>query len=65
MKWHPIMIRWSIFIYLKLPGAYEQLGNSGFLKLAHKKTLSKYTNYTEPKYGINIDVVKDLVAKTK
>ena len=65
MKWHPIMIRWSIFIYLKLPGAYEQLGNSGFLKLAHQKTLSKYTNYTEPKYGINIDVVKDLVAKTK
>ena len=36
-----------------------------FLKLAHKKTLSKYTNCTEPKYGINIDIVKDLVTKTK
>ena len=25
MKWHPVMIRWGISIYLKSPGAYEQL----------------------------------------
>ena len=59
MKWHPVMIRWCISIYLKSPGAYERLRNSGFLKLLHKKTLSKYANYTEPKW-INFDVVKHI-----
>ena len=38
MKWHPVMIRWCISIYLKSPSAYEQLRNSGFLKLPNKKT---------------------------
>ena len=61
MKWHPVMIRWCISIYLKSPGAYEQLRNSGFLKFPHKKTLLQYTNYTEPKCGINIDVIKNLL----
>ena len=41
MKWYSVMIRWCIFIYLKSPGAYEQLRNSGFLKLPHKKNLIK------------------------
>ena len=61
IKRHPVMIRWCISIYLKSPGAYEQFRNSGFLKFPHKKTPSKYANYTEPKCGINIDVVKHLV----
>ena len=65
MKWHPVMLRWGISIYLKSPGAYEQLRNSGFLKLPHTKTFSKYANYIEPKCGINIDVVKQVVTKTK
>ena len=65
MKWYPVMIRWCISIYLKSPGAYKQLRNSGLLKLPHKKALSKYPNFTEPKCGINIDVVKHLVTETK
>ena len=65
MKWHPVMITWCISICLKSPGAYEQLRNSSFLKLPHKNTLSKYANYTEPKCGINIDVVKQVVTETK
>ena len=65
MKWHPVRIRWRISIYLKSPGAYKQLRNSGLLKLPHKKALSKYPNYTEPKCGINMDVVKHLVTETK
>ena len=42
----------------------EQLKNSRFLKLSHKKT-SIYTNHAEPKCGINIDDVKKLVTETK
>ena len=34
------------------------------MKLPHKNTLSKYANYTEPKW-INFDVVKHLVTETK
>ena len=65
MKWHPVMIRWCIYIYLNSPGAYKQPRNSGLIKLPHKKVLSKYPNYTEPKCGINIDVAKHLVTETK
>ena len=58
-------MKWNFLIYLKSPGAYEQLRNPGVLKLPHKKTLLKYANYTKPKCGINVDVVKHLVTKTK
>ena len=65
MKWHPVMLRWCISIFLKSPGPYEHLRNSKFLVLPHKNTLKKYTNFTEPLCGINTDVLKHLLEEIK
>ena len=57
MRWHPVMIRWCISLYLKSPGGYESLRNSGFFILPTRATLDKYVNFTESRTGINPDVI--------
>ena len=65
MRWHPVMIRWCISIFLKSPGTYELLRNSGFLKLPSRKKLQKYTNFTDPKCGFNPDVFQSLLKEAQ
>ena len=43
MRWHPLMIRWCVSIYLKSPSTYRQLRDTGWLHiLPDRKTLNKY-----------------------
>ena len=65
MKWHPVMIRWCVSLYLKSPSTYEHLKTSGFLTLPHKSTILQYANFTEPTPGLNIEVVKHLINEIK
>ncbi|XP_066934614.1 uncharacterized protein [Clytia hemisphaerica] len=65
MRWHPVMIRWCISIYLKSPGAYEHLCDSGFLFLPTRRTLNNYLSFTEAKVGFNADVFKHLLTLTE
>ncbi|XP_066910451.1 uncharacterized protein [Clytia hemisphaerica] len=65
MRWHPVMLRWCISIYLKSSGAYEHLRNSGFLVLPSKKTLDKYVNFTTHNTGFNPDVLENLLRLTE
>uniref|UniRef100_A0A7M5VE59 Uncharacterized protein n=1 Tax=Clytia hemisphaerica TaxID=252671 RepID=A0A7M5VE59_9CNID len=60
MRWHPIIIRWCLGIYLKSPGAYDHIRDTGFLKLPHRTTLNQYTNFTDIGTGYNPDVIKRL-----
>ena len=65
MRWHPVMIRWCISIFIKSPGTYDHLKNSGFLMLPSRKTLEKYVNFTEPTTGVNPDVLEHLLHEIK
>eukprot|EP00111_Clytia_hemisphaerica_P019846 TCONS_00058509-protein len=59
MRWHPLIIRWCIGIYLKSPGTYKgQLQQ--FLNLPSKNTLLKYINYTDPGCGFNPDTIANI-----
>ena len=43
MKWHSIMIRWSLYLHHLSGSAYESLRESGVIKLPFQRTLRDYT----------------------
>ena len=46
LRWHPLMIRWCLYIRYRSSGAYEALRESGILALPSQRTLRDYTHYT-------------------
>ena len=67
MRWHPLIIRWCLSIYLVSPAAYPQMASKGnkFIVLPHVSTLKKYINYTEPTSDFNPDVIEQFVLDSR
>ena len=63
MRWHPLMIRWCLSIYLKSPGTYKFMRSTPFIQLPCIKTLSKYINFTDPGCGFNPDIISRLASQ--
>jgi hypothetical protein len=51
MRWNPLVIKWCLRIYIKSHGLYEDLRNSGGLKLPSGRLLSDYKNFDSPDSG--------------
>lgn len=60
MKWHPIMIRWCIYLRHLSGSAYETLRQTGVINLPSQRTLRDYTYYTEAKAGFSVTVDNQL-----
>ena len=60
MKWHPLILRWALSIYIKSPSTYKHIRSSQFIYLPCKNTLLKYINFTDPGCGFNIDIINRL-----
>ena len=58
MRWHPLVIKWCLRIYAKSHSTYEDLRDSGFLKLPTGRTLSDYKNYCTSKSGWQTSVLQ-------
>ena len=67
MRWHPLIIRWCLSIYLVSPAMYRQMASKGnkFIILPHVNTLKKYINYTQPTNGFNPDAIEQFVLDSK
>lgn len=58
MRWHPIMIRWCIFMKSKSTSGYDALRK--ILKLPSSRTLRDYTHIYKPQIGFQKEVDEQL-----
>ena len=68
MRWHPLIIKWCLRMYTKSHSLYDDIRESGFIKLPSGRTLNDYKNFSSPKSGWNtenIKVMKDKIEKLK
>ena len=56
MRWHPIIIKWCLYLRNKSSGMYETLRHSGCIFLPSQRTLRDYTHCFEAKIGFSDDV---------
>ena len=56
MRWHPLMIKWCLYLRHQSSGAYETLRNSGCVHLPSQRTLRDYTHYVHAASGFSNEV---------
>ena len=61
MKWHPLFIKWCLYLKHISGKSYEHLRQSGCLKLPSQATLRDYTDYIPAKIGFCTEVDRDLL----
>ena len=65
MRWHPLMIKWCIYLRHISSGAYETLRTSGVVRLPSQRTLRDYTHYVKAHPGYSGEVDKQLSEAAK
>ena len=58
MRWHPLVIRWCLRIYIKSHSLYEDILNSGGFKLPSGRTLSDYKNFNHSDSGWHVEIIE-------
>ena len=61
VRWHPLIIKWCLYLRHRSSGAYETLRNSGVLKLPSQRTLHDYTHYIKAQSGFSHEVDEELL----
>lgn len=64
MRWHPLMIRWCLYLRHQSNKAYEALRDAG-LFLPSQRTLRDYTYCTKTSTGFSSDVDQQLLLASK
>ena len=58
MCWHPMIIRWCLYIRHKSQKAYDAMKDSGFISLPSSRTLYDYSHFLKSELGFQADVFK-------
>lgn len=53
MRWHPLMVKWCLYLRHLSGSAYETLRTSGILKLPSQRSLRDYTHYVPASAGFS------------
>ena len=61
MKWHPLMIKWCLYLRYKSSGAYEFLRESGCITLPSQRTLRDYTHVVKKSRGFSLELDELLI----
>ncbi len=61
MRWHPLMIKWCIYLRHLSSKSYETLRESGCVSLPSQRTLRDYTNCVRASSGFSHEVDKQLM----
>lgn len=65
MRWHPLIIRWCLYLRHLSSSAYETIRESGVIKLPSQRTLRDYTYFTKTAPGFNADVDEQISKAAK
>lgn len=60
MRWHPLMIKWAIYLHYRSGGAYDTLRSSGVLALPSQRTLRDFTHHCNAQTGFSAEVDEQL-----
>ena len=61
MKWHPVFIKWCLYLRHLSGRAYEMLRESGCIRLPSQRTLRDYTHYIPATIGFSHEVDQQLI----
>ena len=61
MRWHPLIIKWCLYLRHLSSKGYELLRNSGCIKLPSQRTLRDYTHYIKSQVGFSSEVDRAIV----
>ncbi|XP_071101730.1 uncharacterized protein [Haliotis cracherodii] len=60
MKWHPMIIKWCLYIRSKSQKAYDATRDAGFISLPSSRTLFDYSHWLPAECGFNYASVSHL-----
>ena len=61
IRWHPLIIKWCLYLHHKSSGAYNTLRDSGIIRLPSGRTLRDYQHFVRAKTGFSYDYDKQLI----
>jgi len=61
MRWHPLMIKWCLYLRHLSGKAYETLRQTGVLRLPSQRTLRDYTHFSTTAIGFSCEIDQHLV----
>ena len=64
-RWHPLMIKWCLYLRHISSSGYEVLRNSGVISLPSQRTLRDYTHFLEAAPGFSAQVDQLLMDVSK
>lgn len=62
MRWHPLMVKWCLYLRHQSSSVYETMRQSGCLLLPSQRTLRDYTHYTSTMVVFSDEVDQQLMA---
>ena len=62
IRWHPLIIKWCLYLRHLSGKAYETVRSSGCIKLPSQRTLRDYTHYVSAATGFSTAIDKQLAA---
>ena len=63
IRWHPLMIKWCLYLRHQSSGAYELLRKSGCIQLPSQRTLRDYTHYFNNTPGFSVEIDQLLMSE--
>ncbi len=65
MRWHPLMIKFCLYLRHQSSKAYDLLRDSGVIRLPSQRTLRDYSNCVKAKPGFSCDIDYQLMLAAK
>ena len=61
VRWHPLIVKWCLYLHHLSNGAYETLRNSGVIQLPSTRTLRDYKHFSPARVGFSVHSDRQLL----